>query len=69
MTSYYDQYNKSTSIIGVFQAGPCPVLAIKEGDVNIPYDGRFIFAEVNADKIQYHLQMGNTYQTTLKTNE
>ncbi|GFR82714.1 glutamine gamma-glutamyltransferase K, partial [Elysia marginata] len=33
----------------VFQCGPSPLVAIKEGDVHIGYDTKFIFAEINAD--------------------
>ncbi|KAM9376109.1 protein-glutamine gamma-glutamyltransferase 2-like [Pholidichthys leucotaenia] len=34
---------------GKFCCGPCPVKAIKEGNLEVKYDGPFIFAEVNAD--------------------
>ncbi|KAL8590514.1 hypothetical protein ACOMHN_010950 [Nucella lapillus] len=40
---------------GTYCCGPCPVRAIKEGEVTLPYDGAFIFAEVNADRV-YWLQ-------------
>ncbi|RUS86845.1 hypothetical protein EGW08_005382 [Elysia chlorotica] len=33
----------------VFQCGPSPLTAIKEGDVHIGYDTKFIFGEVNAE--------------------
>uniref|UniRef100_A0A1I8FMW3 C2 domain-containing protein n=1 Tax=Macrostomum lignano TaxID=282301 RepID=A0A1I8FMW3_9PLAT len=33
---------------GFFQTGPCPLLAIREGEVNVPHDANFIFSEVNA---------------------
>lgn len=36
---------------GIFQCGPCPVNAIRKGDVYLPYDSKFVFAEVNADRI------------------
>ena len=29
------------------------LLAIKRGEVHLPYDGRFVFAEVNADKVYW----------------
>ncbi|XP_076469989.1 hemocyte protein-glutamine gamma-glutamyltransferase-like, partial [Babylonia areolata] len=41
---------------GVYCCGPCPVAAIKEGEVTLPYDGPFIFAEVNADKVYWNQQ-------------
>lgn len=34
---------------GVFCCGPCPVTAIKEGNLQVKYDAPFVFAEVNAD--------------------
>ncbi|KAG7468691.1 hypothetical protein MATL_G00145710 [Megalops atlanticus] len=34
---------------GVYCCGPCPVRAIKEGEVGVKYDAAFIFSEVNAD--------------------
>ena len=33
----------------VYACGPCPVKAIKEGNLYIPYDGMFIFTEVNTN--------------------
>ncbi|XP_077160061.1 protein-glutamine gamma-glutamyltransferase 4 isoform X2 [Paroedura picta] len=36
---------------GIFQCGPCPVNAIKNGEVYLPYDSKFLFAEVNADRV------------------
>uniref|UniRef100_A0A8C5M8I8 Protein-glutamine gamma-glutamyltransferase 4 n=1 Tax=Leptobrachium leishanense TaxID=445787 RepID=A0A8C5M8I8_9ANUR len=38
---------------GVFQCGPCSLTAIKNGDVYLPYDGKFVFAEVNADRVHW----------------
>uniref|UniRef100_H2ZHB5 Transglutaminase-like domain-containing protein n=1 Tax=Ciona savignyi TaxID=51511 RepID=H2ZHB5_CIOSA len=32
----------------LYQCGPMPVNAIKEGQINVDYDGAFIYAEVNA---------------------
>ncbi|KAK7115372.1 hypothetical protein V1264_001249 [Littorina saxatilis] len=45
---------------GVMCCGPCPVHAIKEGEVNLPYDGPFVFAEVNADKVYWMIQKDGT---------
>ncbi|KTG42564.1 hypothetical protein cypCar_00013814 [Cyprinus carpio] len=36
---------------GVFCCGPCPVRAVKEGEVGLKYDTPFVFSEVNADLI------------------
>lgn len=41
---------------GEYQCGPCPVRAIKEGDLEIKYDTPFIFAEVNADVVHWIIQ-------------
>lgn len=38
---------------GEFCCGPCPVAAIKEGDLDVKYDAPFVFAEVNADIIHW----------------
>ncbi|XP_020508731.1 protein-glutamine gamma-glutamyltransferase 2 [Labrus bergylta] len=38
---------------GVFCCGPCPVAAIKEGNLRVKYDAPFIFAEVNADIVHW----------------
>ncbi|XP_047452542.1 protein-glutamine gamma-glutamyltransferase 2 [Mugil cephalus] len=38
---------------GEFCCGPCPVTAIKEGNLAIKYDATFIFAEVNADTVYW----------------
>ncbi|NXP52283.1 TGM4 glutamyltransferase, partial [Heliornis fulica] len=38
---------------GAFQCGPCPLKAIREGDVYLPFDGKFVYAEVNADKVYW----------------
>ncbi|KAM3928287.1 protein-glutamine gamma-glutamyltransferase 4 [Leptodactylus fuscus] len=38
---------------GIFQCGPCSLTAIKKGVVYLPYDAKFVFAEVNADKIEW----------------
>ncbi|XP_071761907.1 protein-glutamine gamma-glutamyltransferase 2 [Centroberyx gerrardi] len=41
---------------GVYCCGPCPLTAIKEGDLGIKYDAPFVFAEVNADIIHWIVQ-------------
>ncbi|XP_006276210.1 protein-glutamine gamma-glutamyltransferase 4 [Alligator mississippiensis] len=38
---------------GIFQCGPSPLKAIRSGEVYLPYDSKFIFAEVNADKVYW----------------
>ena len=39
----------------MFRCGPCPLKAIKEGDLNVKFDAPFIFAEVNADIINWEI--------------
>ncbi|OCT62791.1 protein-glutamine gamma-glutamyltransferase E [Xenopus laevis] len=34
---------------GMYQCGPAPLTAIKEGDINLNYDVKYMFASVNAD--------------------
>ncbi|XP_008289213.1 protein-glutamine gamma-glutamyltransferase 2 [Stegastes partitus] len=41
---------------GEFCCGPCPVTAIKEGNLAVKYDAPFIFAEVNADITYWMVQ-------------
>lgn len=36
---------------GVYCMGPMSLVAIKRGEVYLPYDGPFVFSEVNADKV------------------
>ena len=41
----------SLLIIQLFTCGPCPIAAIKRGDIDSSYDAPFVFSEVNADKV------------------
>lgn len=36
---------------GYFRCGPAPVIAVRDGEVNHPFDCGFVFAEVNSDLI------------------
>lgn len=36
---------------GLYRCGPTSVEAVKNGEVNRPYDGIFVYAEVNADEV------------------
>lgn len=40
--------------------GPTSLVAIKRGELYLPYDGPFAFAEVNADKIYWVLAPNGT---------
>ncbi|NXX53169.1 TGM4 glutamyltransferase, partial [Scopus umbretta] len=44
---------------GIFQCGPCPLKAIREGDVYLPFDSKFVYAEVNADKVYWIVKTEN----------
>ncbi|NXI90103.1 TGM4 glutamyltransferase, partial [Psophia crepitans] len=44
---------------GTFQCGPCPLKAIKDGDVYLPFDSKFVYAEVNADKVYWVVKKVN----------
>ncbi|XP_073539962.1 protein-glutamine gamma-glutamyltransferase E-like isoform X2 [Phyllobates terribilis] len=54
---------------GIYQLGPTSQRAVKEGDVDKPYDTRFVFSETNADVIKVIVQrdgrktMGETNRT------
>uniref|UniRef100_A0A914XK01 Transglutaminase-like domain-containing protein n=1 Tax=Plectus sambesii TaxID=2011161 RepID=A0A914XK01_9BILA len=39
---------------GVAQCGPMPVEALRKGEVNVGYDGWFIFGETNADVVSWY---------------
>ncbi|KAK3731531.1 hypothetical protein QZH41_002014 [Actinostola sp. cb2023] len=40
---------------GIFCCGPCPVKAIKWGDIHLPYDAGFVFGEVNGDRVYWEV--------------
>ncbi|XP_004609843.3 protein-glutamine gamma-glutamyltransferase Z [Sorex araneus] len=43
---------------GLFCCGPASVKAIREGEVHLPYDTPFVYAEVNADEVIWLLGNG-----------
>ncbi|XP_075708791.1 protein-glutamine gamma-glutamyltransferase K [Rhinoderma darwinii] len=47
---------------GIYCCGPSPVLAVKNGLVNIKFDTSFIFAEVNSDKVFYQRQSNGKFK-------
>lgn len=51
---------------GEFCCGPCPVVAIKEGNLGVKYDAPFVFAEVNADIIYWLVQQDGQRQKVIK---
>nr|XP_033818889.1 protein-glutamine gamma-glutamyltransferase 2 [Geotrypetes seraphini] len=54
---------------GVYCCGPAPVKAIKEGDLSVQYDARFIFAEVNADVVYYIQQADGSTKELIHTSQ
>ena len=43
-------------IVGVYQAGPASVHAIKHGEIQLPYDGTFIYAEAASERFNWYHQ-------------
>ncbi|KAG9476013.1 protein-glutamine gamma-glutamyltransferase 4 [Eleutherodactylus coqui] len=54
---------------GIFQCGPCSLTAIKTGVVYLPYDAKFVFAEVNADKMEWLVRDDEEEDYTLLREE
>ncbi|XP_076846962.1 protein-glutamine gamma-glutamyltransferase 2-like [Brachyhypopomus gauderio] len=52
---------------GVYCCGPCPVQAVREGEVQMKYDTTFVFSEVNADLI-YWMVHPDGRRTRMSTN-
>ncbi|KAM9296509.1 protein-glutamine gamma-glutamyltransferase 2 [Gastrophryne carolinensis] len=52
---------------GKYSCGPCPVKAVKEGDLNQKFDVSFVYAEVNADVVYYVEQQDGTVRQTVNT--
>lgn len=38
---------------GIYRCGPTSVAAVRAGELYKPYDGFFVFAEVNADEVYW----------------
>ena len=43
------------------QCGPAPLAAIKKGHIYIGYDTGFVFAEVNADRVEWIVKQEGNY--------
>ena len=54
--------------LGVYCTGPASLEAVKHGLVQLPYDGTFIFAEVNADRIHCIQTKDGTWKHTFQEN-
>ena len=46
---------------GLMQCGPAPLAAIKQGHIYIGYDTGFVFAEVNADRVEWIVKQEGSY--------
>ncbi|XP_053677754.1 annulin-like [Anopheles nili] len=53
---------------GMYKCGPCPVNAIKQGFVHVPYDAEFIYAEVNADLVYWSIGNSQNPPKPLRIN-
>lgn len=53
---------------GIFCVGPASVTAIKQGLVTLPYDTGFVFAEVNADRINWVRDESGSYKKFVEPN-
>ena len=47
---------------GVMCCGPAPQVAVRSGEVNVNYDTKFVFAEVNADRITWLMTSKGQYR-------
>uniref|UniRef100_A0A8D0L7K0 Transglutaminase 4 n=1 Tax=Sphenodon punctatus TaxID=8508 RepID=A0A8D0L7K0_SPHPU len=54
---------------GIFQCGPAPVNALRNGDVYVPHDSKFVFAEVNADRVFWMVKKENGKEKYVKLRE
>ncbi|XP_063816608.1 protein-glutamine gamma-glutamyltransferase E-like [Pseudophryne corroboree] len=52
---------------GSYRLGPCSVNAVKEGDVDLQYDVPFVFAELNADRVDW-LEYSNGSIRKIRSN-
>uniref|UniRef100_A0A8C8SA85 Protein-glutamine gamma-glutamyltransferase 4 n=1 Tax=Pelusios castaneus TaxID=367368 RepID=A0A8C8SA85_9SAUR len=54
---------------GIYQCGPCPVKAIRSGEVYLPYESKFVFAEVNADRVFWLVKNVDGKEELIKLRE
>ncbi|XP_016981656.2 annulin-like [Drosophila rhopaloa] len=54
--------------MGLYQLGPAPVSAVKNGEVQISYECNFVFAEVNADMVKWRYTGPNVPVKLLSTD-
>ncbi|KAF0988522.1 hypothetical protein HZS_7096 [Henneguya salminicola] len=55
---------------GLFRLGPASKVAVRNGQIDLPYDVGFVYAEVNADKVFFLRQPDGTFKRYMvKKNE
>ncbi|XP_061114387.1 protein-glutamine gamma-glutamyltransferase 5 isoform X2 [Conger conger] len=52
---------------GLYCCGPCPVAAIRQRRVDLAFDARFVYAEVNADVLRVVMANGRVLDQSLDT--
>ena len=52
---------KRVIVSGVYCLGPTSLKAVKYGELYLPYDGPFVFAEVNADRLVWMVLKDGTF--------
>jgi hypothetical protein len=51
------------------RCGPAPLIAIKNGDIHIGYDSKFIYGEVNGDRVSWIVESdGNMFSVQTETD-
>ena len=55
--------------LGIFRCGPASVNAVKRGEVYLPYDTAFVFAEVNGDKVYWVVSDDDGSMTAVYTDK
>lgn len=48
---------RMTAVPGINQCGPMSVKAVREGRVDLKYDGWFVYGEVNADVVYWYFDI------------
>ena len=61
---------ESSDVSALYQTGPASLEAIRKGEVGLPYDVPFVFAEVNSDVVHWQLDESNELGwRKIKTNK
>ncbi|XP_008113742.1 protein-glutamine gamma-glutamyltransferase 4 isoform X2 [Anolis carolinensis] len=60
---------RGMEVTEMMECGPAPVIAIKKGEVYIPYDTMFVFSEVNADMVLWIIRNVNGKEEFMRVFE